>query len=78
MTINAIKIKDQVCTVPTWNKVFATWANKGRDIEKVVAVAATREKIAIKSITLPVIPSIKFPKIGRHASENFCFLFLDT
>ena len=47
--------------------------SKGVASEKVVAVPAINANIAIKSITFPQTPSILQPKIGLHASENFCF-----
>ena len=52
--------------------------NKGVANENVVAVPAINAKIAIKSMTFPIHPSTLSFKIGRHASENFCFSTLRT
>ena len=37
----------------------------------VVAVPANKAMSATQSMSLPKMPSVCFPKIGRHASEYF-------
>ena len=52
-TTKIIKVTDNVLILPKPVIVLTAAVNNGMDIEKVVAVAATKEKIAIKSIIFP-------------------------
>ena len=61
--------------IPTRASIAA--AISGVATEKVVAVPAIRANTARRSMILPMIPSVYFPRSGRQASENFCLsLFL--
>ncbi len=54
-----------------WKSSLMALVIRGVARLNVVAVPANRAKTATKSISLPKIPSVCFPKIGRHASEFF-------
>ena len=56
----------------TWNNSPIILVISGVAILNVVAVPAINANTASKSMILPRIPSVRFPRIGRHASEYFC------
>ena len=54
-----------------WNSSPMISAISGVATLKVVAVPASSAKTASRSIRRPPIPSVCFPRIGRHASLYF-------
>ena len=62
----------------TWSRLAAVWLISGVARLKVVAVPANRAKTAKRSMRRPGALSVREPRIGRQASEYFCFLHFLT